>query len=121
VRCRYHNRVAGAQPSDDGIDRYLSIADTIVRLFCLGVSGVMALEPRKFPGYPEDRATARNKEKKTMDGLLYGVAGQADPLAMWAGQSALVEEVSEIAGPVMRWSAGHGRRRAIETRQPVAP
>jgi nitronate monooxygenase len=56
-------------------------------------------------------------------------AGRADLVPMWAGQSAnlstcsdvsaflnsLVEEVSEIAGPVIQWSANHSR----SAREPV--
>ncbi len=65
--------------------------------------------------YPLQRELVRNLA------IAAEAAGQADLLPMWAGQSAnlstctdvaaflssLVEEVSEIAGPVIQWSAAH--------------
>src|SRR5947208_2781468 len=63
--------------------------------------------------YPLQRALVRNLS------IAAEAAGRADLMPMWAGQSAnlstctdvsafltsLVEEVSEIAGPIMQWSA----------------
>jgi nitronate monooxygenase len=74
--------------------------------------------------YPLQRGLVRNLS------IPAEAAGRADLLPLWAGQSAnlsacadvsaflssLVEEVSEIAGPVMRWSAN--RRHINSTRQP---
>jgi nitronate monooxygenase len=54
-------------------------------------------------------------------------AGRADLIPMWAGQSAnlstcsdvldfltsLVEEVSEVAGPVTQWSAAHREKQIL--------
>jgi nitronate monooxygenase len=63
--------------------------------------------------YPLQRELVRNLA------IAAEAAGRADLVPMWAGQSAnlstctdvsaflksLVEEVSEIAGPIMQWSA----------------
>jgi nitronate monooxygenase len=65
--------------------------------------------------YPLQRGLVRNLS------IAAEAAGRSDLLPMWAGQSAnlssctdvstflksLVEEVSELAGPVMQWSATH--------------
>jgi nitronate monooxygenase len=65
--------------------------------------------------YPLQREVVRNLA------IAAEAAGRADLVPMWAGQSAnlstctevsaflssLVEEVSEIAGPVIQWSANH--------------
>jgi len=65
--------------------------------------------------YPLQRELVRNLA------IAAEAAGRADLVPMWAGQSAnlstctdvsaflssLVEEVSEIAGPVIQWSANH--------------
>ena len=70
--------------------------------------------------YPLQRGLVRNLA------IPAEAAGRADLLPLWAGQSAnlstctdvpafltsLVEEVSEIAGPVTQWSAKRGRRHA---------
>jgi nitronate monooxygenase len=68
--------------------------------------------------YPLQRGLVRNLS------IAAEAAGRSDLLPMWAGQSAnlsictdvpaflnsLVEEVSEIAGPVMEWSANRRRK-----------
>ena len=68
--------------------------------------------------YPLQRGLVRNLS------IAAEAAGRSDLLPMWAGQSAnlstctdvsaflksLVEEVSEIAGPVMQWSVSHRQR-----------
>src|SRR5882724_10319685 len=73
--------------------------------------------------YPLQRELVRNLA------IAAEAAGRADLVPMWAGQSAnlstcsdvsaflnsLVEEVSEIAGPVTQWSANHSR----SAREPV--
>jgi nitronate monooxygenase len=74
--------------------------------------------------YPLQRELVRNLA------IAAEVAGRADLLPMWAGQSAnflahtdatallssLVEEISEIAGPVTRWSAKRdGKTSGTET------
>ena len=55
-------------------------------------------------------------------------AGRADLVPMWAGQSAnlstctdvsalltsLVEQVSEIAGPIIQWSAAHREKQILK-------
>lgn len=70
--------------------------------------------------YPLQRATVRNLT------MAAEAAGRADLLPMWAGQSAnlgnctdvatflksLVEEVGEIAGPLLAWSAQRRRKSA---------
>ena len=70
--------------------------------------------------YPLQRGLVRNLT------MAAEAAGRADLVPMWAGQSAniaqctdvaaflkaLVEEVGEIAGPVMEWSAQRGRKSA---------
>jgi nitronate monooxygenase len=67
--------------------------------------------------YPLQRSLVRNLATRAE------VAGRWDLLPLWAGQSAslstctdvlafltsLVEEVSEIAGPIVQWSANHSR------------
>jgi len=67
--------------------------------------------------YPLQRSLVRNLA------IPAEAAGRSDLLALWAGQSAnlstctdvlaflssLVEEVSEIAGQVIQWSANHSR------------
>ena len=67
--------------------------------------------------YPLQRDLVRNLA------IAAEAAGRADLIPMWAGQSAnlstctdvlaflnsLVEDVSEIAGPVIQWSANHSR------------
>lgn len=67
--------------------------------------------------YPLQRELVRNLA------IAAEVAGRADLVPMWAGQSAnlstctevsaflnsLVEEVSEIAGPLVQWSANHSK------------
>ena len=67
--------------------------------------------------YPLQRELVRNLA------IAAEAAGRADLVPMWAGQSAnlstctdvatflssLVEEVSEIAGPVIQWSANRSR------------
>jgi nitronate monooxygenase len=72
--------------------------------------------------YPLQRELVRNLA------IAAEAAGRADLVPMWAGQSAnlsnctdvsaflssLVEEVSEIAGPVNQWSA----KRSRSTREP---
>ena len=69
--------------------------------------------------YPLQRALIRNLS------IPAEAAGRTDLLPLWAGQSAtlstcrdvsvflnsMVEEVSEIAGPVSRWSAKHRQKR----------
>ena len=68
--------------------------------------------------YPLQRELVRNLA------IAAEAAGRADLVPMWAGQSAnlstctdvsaflssLVDEVSEIAGPVIQWSANRSRR-----------
>jgi nitronate monooxygenase len=68
--------------------------------------------------YPLQRGLVRNLS------MAAEAAGRSDLVPMWAGQSAnlsacadvpaflssLVEEISEIAGPVMRWSANQRRK-----------
>ena len=68
--------------------------------------------------YPLQRAVVRNLS------IAAEAAGQSDLLPLWAGQSAnlstctdvwafcnsLVQEVSEIAGPVIQWSANQSRK-----------
>src|SRR5712672_1358641 len=68
--------------------------------------------------YPLQRGLVRNLS------IAAEAAGQSDLLPMWAGQSAnlatctdvsdfltsLVREVSEIAGPVIQWSANHRQK-----------
>jgi nitronate monooxygenase len=70
--------------------------------------------------YPLQRELVRNLS------IAAEAAGQADLVPMWAGQSAglsncadvsvllssLVEEVSEIAGPVIQWSANYRQKRS---------
>jgi nitronate monooxygenase len=67
--------------------------------------------------YPLQRGVVRNLA------IAAEAAGRPDLLPMWAGQSAnlsictdlqsfltsLVEEISEIAGPIVQWTAGRGR------------
>ncbi len=83
------------------------------------------LEELNRPGteilpYPLQRALIRNLSTAAE------AAGRADLLPLWAGQSAplstgtdvsvfltaLIAEVSEIAGPVAQWSASHSRQPA---------
>ena len=68
--------------------------------------------------YPLQRGLVRNLT------IAAEAAGRSDLVPMWAGQSAnlsvctdvsaflnsLVEEVSEIAGPVIQWSANHRQK-----------
>src|SRR5579864_2019221 len=68
--------------------------------------------------YPLQRGVVRNLS------IAAEAAGQSDLLPLWAGQSAnlstcidvsafcnsLVQEVSQIAGPVIQWSASHRRK-----------
>src|SRR5579862_1126740 len=68
--------------------------------------------------YPLQRGVVRNLS------IAAEAAGRSDLLPLWAGQSAnlstctdgaafcnsLVEEVSQIAGPVIQWSANHSRK-----------
>src|ERR1700688_4868469 len=80
------------------------------------------LEELNRPGieilpYPLQRALVRNLA------IPAEAAGRSDLLPLWAGQSAnlssctdvlafltsLVEEISEIAGPIVQWSANHSR------------
>jgi nitronate monooxygenase len=70
--------------------------------------------------YPLQRELVRNLS------IAAEAAGQADLVPMWAGQSAnlstcadvsvflnsLIEEVSQIAGPVMQWSANRRQKRS---------
>jgi nitronate monooxygenase len=70
--------------------------------------------------YPLQRGLIRNLS------MAAEVAGRSDLVPMWAGQSAnlsactdvtaflssLVEEISEIAGPVMQWSANQREKRS---------
>jgi nitronate monooxygenase len=70
--------------------------------------------------YPLQRGLIRNLS------IAAEVAGRSDLVPMWAGQSAnlsacsdvtaflssLVEEISEIAGPVMQWSANQREKRS---------
>jgi nitronate monooxygenase len=70
--------------------------------------------------YPLQRGLVRNLS------IPAEVAGRSDLLPMWAGQSAnlstsadvsaplnsLVEEISEIAGPVMQWSANRRQKQS---------
>jgi nitronate monooxygenase len=67
--------------------------------------------------YPLQRELVRNLA------IAAEAAGRADLVPMWAGQSAnlaictevsaflnsLVQEISEIAGPVIQWRANHSR------------
>jgi len=71
--------------------------------------------------YPLQRELVRNLT------IAADAAGRADLVPMWAGQSAnlsscievsafltsLVEEISEIAGPIMRWSAARREKRIL--------
>jgi nitronate monooxygenase len=71
--------------------------------------------------YPLQRGLVRNLS------IAAEAAGRSDLLPMWAGQSAnlatctdvsdfltsLVREVSEIAGPVIQWSANHRQKHSI--------
>jgi nitronate monooxygenase len=71
--------------------------------------------------YPLQRALVRNLA------IPAETTGRSDLLPLWAGQSAnlstcsdvsaflssLVEEVSEIAGPIMRWSAVRRETRSL--------
>ncbi len=71
--------------------------------------------------YPLQRGLVRNLS------VAAEAAGRSDLLPMWAGQSAnvsvctdvsaflnsLIEDVSEIAGPVIRWSANHRQTKLI--------
>jgi nitronate monooxygenase len=70
--------------------------------------------------YPLQRGLVRNLS------MAAEAAGRSDLVPMWAGQSAnlsactdvraflisLVEEISEIAGPVMQWSASQRQKRS---------
>lgn len=70
--------------------------------------------------YPLQRALVRNLS------VAAEAAGRPDLLPLWAGQSAslsvcndvgefltkLIGDVSEIAGPIMHWSAQHGQKRS---------
>ncbi len=70
--------------------------------------------------YPLQRGLVRNLS------IAAEAAGRADLLPLWAGQSAnlstctdvpafltsLIEEVSEIAGPVIHWSANRRQKRS---------
>jgi nitronate monooxygenase len=72
--------------------------------------------------YPLQRELVRNLS------LAAEAAGRADLVPMWAGQSAnlstctdvsafltsLVEEVSEMAGPIIQWSAARRKRRFLK-------
>lgn len=72
--------------------------------------------------YPLQRELVRNLAIAAVG------AGRADLVPMWAGQSAnlstcvnvstfltsLVEEISEIAGPVMKWSSDQNRKRILK-------
>jgi nitronate monooxygenase len=74
--------------------------------------------------YPLQRALVRNLA------IPAEAAGRSDLLPLWAGQSAnlstctdvsaflssLVEEVSEIAGPIMQWSAARRESKVLEKR-----
>jgi nitronate monooxygenase len=74
--------------------------------------------------YPLQRALVRNLA------IPAEAAGRSDLLPLWAGQSAnlstctdvsaflssLVEEVSEIAGPIMQWSAARRETKVLEKR-----
>jgi nitronate monooxygenase len=71
--------------------------------------------------YPLQRELVRNLA------IAAEAAGQADLVPMWAGQSAnlsnctdvsaflncLVQEISEIAGPVMQWNANRRREHSF--------
>jgi nitronate monooxygenase len=70
--------------------------------------------------YPLQRGLVRNLS------IAAEAAGRTDLLPLWAGQNAnlssntgvsiflktLVAEISEIAGPVMQWSASHSRKKS---------
>jgi nitronate monooxygenase len=72
--------------------------------------------------YPLQRSLVRNLA------ILAEAAGRSDLLALWAGQSAnlstctdvsgfltsLAEEISEIAGPIMQWSAARREKQILE-------
>jgi len=72
--------------------------------------------------YPPQRELVRNLA------IAAEAAGRADLLPMWAGQSAslspwtdvlpfltsLVEEISEIAGPITRWSAARRKKQIVK-------
>jgi nitronate monooxygenase len=74
--------------------------------------------------YPLQRSLVRNLT------IPAEAAGRSDLLPLWAGQSAnlstctdvsaflssLVEEVSEIAGPIMQWSAARRESKVLEKR-----
>jgi nitronate monooxygenase len=74
--------------------------------------------------YPLQRALVRNLA------IAAGAAGRADLVPMWAGQSAnlstcndvlpfltsLVEEVSEIAVPIIQWSAARRQKQILKVR-----
>jgi nitronate monooxygenase len=71
--------------------------------------------------YPLQREVVRNLA------IAAEAAGRADLVPMWAGQSAnlstctdvpaflttLVEEVSEIAGPIIEWSAARREKKSL--------
>jgi len=75
--------------------------------------------------YPLQRGLVRNLS------IAAEAAGRADLVPMWAGQSAnlsnctdvwgflssLVEEVSEIVGPVSHWSANHRLKQSTGNRK----
>jgi nitronate monooxygenase len=72
--------------------------------------------------YPLQRELVRNLA------IAAEAAGRGDLVSMWAGQSAnlstgadvsafltsLVEEVSEIAGPIMQWSAARREKQILK-------
>jgi nitronate monooxygenase len=79
-------------------------------------------EGTAFLPYPLQRTLVRNLA------IPAEAAGRPDLLPLWAGQSAnlftctdvsafltsLVEEISEIAGPIMQWSAGRREKQILK-------